>query len=80
MDNMWEASLPDVPHLEKDDECYICGEFSAETIVFQHNEGCHSSHCRRCLERMVELFIDETIHVDLNDIFRSAKDKEEGVT
>ncbi len=58
MDNMWEASEPDVPHfhLSKDERCYICGETRSEMIVFQHNEGCHSSHCRRCLERMLSLF------------------------
>lgn len=57
MDNMWEAPLPDVPHVEGvDAKCYICGEISAATIVFQHNEGCHAIHCRRCLERMLELF------------------------
>ncbi len=61
MDNMWEAQLPDVPHVNLrkegvDARCYVCGEISAETIRFQHNEGCHDVHCRRCLERMLELF------------------------
>ncbi len=62
MDNMWEAALPDVPHRNPikegvDAKCYICGEISAWTIVFQHNEGCHAVHCGRCLERMLELFL-----------------------
>ncbi len=59
MDNMWEAELPDVPHVVRtvDEKCYICGKNSYEMIVFQHDEGCHERHCRRCLERMLELFL-----------------------
>lgn len=59
MDNMWEASLPDVPHVVRtvDEKCYICGKNSYEMIVFPHDEGCHERHCRSCLERMLELFL-----------------------